>query len=335
MPRKLSLIHGPTPVQSFPELNQLLECEVWLKRDDMTGGAEAGNKLRKLEYLLGDASSQAADCVITCGATQSNHARATALLARRLGLACHLVLRSSGEEDRHSIGNLLLCRMSGAEITFVSDTEYADRATRMQELAAKLREEGARPYVIPEGGSNGLGALGYVDAMEETRAQIDLGLLPRDLDSVAFACGSGGTAAGVALGIARFGVAKRADAFAVCDDKSHFENQIAGIISEATRRRPELGSPARLDIHDARGPGYGVMDEEQLAFLHTVAQRVGLILDPVYTGKALFGLSRLEDKPNRVLFLHTGGLPGLMAQADVLFPTPAPNAAPPADVSPA
>jgi D-cysteine desulfhydrase len=328
MAKKLHLVHGPTPIQTHPALNRLLECEVWLKRDDMTAGAEAGNKIRKLEYLLGDALNQGADTVITCGGTQSNHARATALLCRQVGLRCALVLRSESDDDRALVGNLLLSHLTGAAIRFVTAAEYSQRVTLLQTIAEELRQGGAKPYVIPEGGSNGLGALGYVDAMEEVRKQIQLGLLPETLDSVAFACGSGGTAAGVALGLAQFGVAKRADAFAVCDDKSYFEQKVADIVGEATRRRPELGSPARLNIHDAfKGPRYGVMDAEQLEFVRLVAQETGLLFDPVYTGKALFGLSKLEDRPNRVLFIHTGGLPGLLAQASVLAP-PMPEPAP-------
>jgi D-cysteine desulfhydrase len=332
MAKKLHLVHGPTPIQTHPALNRLLECEVWLKRDDMTAGAEAGNKIRKLEYLLGDALSQGADTVITCGGTQSNHARATALLCRQVGLRCVLVLRSMDEGDRALVGNLLLSHLSGATIRFVTAAEYGQRVTLLQSIADELRQSGARPYVIPEGGSNGLGALGYVDAMEEVRKQAQLGLLPETLDSVAFACGSGGTAAGVALGLAQFGVAKRADAFAVCDDKSYFEQKVADIVAEATRRRPDLGSPARLNIHDAyKGPSYGVMDAEQLEFLRLVASETGLVFDPVYNGKALFGLSKLDDKPNQVLFIHTGGLPGLLAQSAVLAP---PSSEPVAGINP-
>ncbi len=322
MARKLHLVHGPTPVQTHPALNRILECEVWLKRDDMTAGAEAGNKIRKLEYLLGDALSQGADTVITCGGTQSNHARATALLCRQVGLRCTLVLRSESEADQSLIGNLFLSHLAGASIRFVSPEEYAQRGTLLHVVADELRQSGAKPYVIPEGGSNGLGALGYVDAIEEVWKQAQLGLLPSTLDSVAFACGSGGTAAGVALGIARFGLAKCADAFAVCDDKSYFEQKISSIIAEATRRRPELGSPGRLNIYDAyKGPRYGVMDEEQLEFLRQVTLDTGFVFDPVYGGKALFGLSRLEDKPNRVLFIHTGGLPGLLSQSAIVTPS--------------
>lgn len=323
MAKKLHLVHGPTPVQTHPALNRLLECEVWLKRDDMTGGAEAGNKIRKLEYLLGDAVSQGADTVITCGGTQSNHARATALLCRQVGLNCTLILRSESDDDRGLVGNLLLSHLSGATIRFITPSEYAQRVTLLHTVAEELRQGGAKPYVIPEGGSNGLGALGYVDAIEEVCKQARLGLLPATLDSVAVACGSGGTAAGVALGIARFGLAKRADAFAVCDDKSYFEQRVADIVAEATRRRPDLGTPGQLNIYDAyKGPRYGVMDQEQLDFLRRVTAETGFVFDPVYSGKALFGLSKLEDKPNRVLFIHTGGLPGLLAQSAKFTPPP-------------
>lgn len=336
MAKKLHLVHGPTPVQSHPALNRLLECEVWLKRDDMTAGAESGNKIRKLEYLLGDATNQGADTIITCGGTQSNHARATALLSRQLGLRCTLILRSEDESDRALVGNLLLSHLSGANIRYVTAAEYAQRVTLLQSVADDLRQSGAKPYVIPEGGSNGLGALGYVDAIEEVRKQAALGLLPETLDSVAFACGSGGTAAGVALGIAHFGVAKRADAFAVCDDKAYFEQRVATIVAEATRRRPDLGTPGSLNIHDAyKGPRYGVMDAEQLDFLRRVTAETGLVFDPVYNGKALFGLSKLEDKPNRVLFIHTGGLPGLLAQAAlVAVPASEPAAAATTETAP-
>jgi D-cysteine desulfhydrase len=321
MIQRLNLVHGPTPVVTSKALNQLVGCELYIKRDDMTAGAEAGNKIRKLEYLLGEAVALSANVIITCGASQSNHARATALVARQLGLRCVLVLRSEAPEDQALTGNLLLSHLSGAEIRFISSAEYAHRATLLQSIADELRGNGERPYVIPEGGSNGLGALGYVDCIEETVRQAELGLLPRTVDTVVVPCGSGGTAAGVALGIARFGFARRADAFAVCDDKAYFETQIAKIVGEATRRRPDLGSPACLNVHDAyKGPKYGEMDPTQLAFLKEVAARTGLIFDPVYSGKALYGFAQIDDKPNTALFIHTGGLPGLLAQTALFAP---------------
>lgn len=316
MPAKLSLTHTPTPIEHYPELDRLVDVEVWVKRDDMTAGAEAGNKIRKLEYLLADARSKAATTLITCGAAQSNHARATALVARRLGMRAVLFLRASTEDEKQAAGNLLLAQLSGAEVRFITPEQYLERDALMLRYAEELGRAGEQPYVIPEGGSNGLGALGYVDAMAEVREQIDLGIAPGRFDSVCFACGSGGTAAGVVLGIARSDVAPRAEAFAVCGSKSGFERIINSIVSEAMRLRPDLTPGARLDIHDQyQGPGYGAMDETQKDFLTQVAHACGLVLDPVYSGKALFGLSRLEEKPGRVLFIHTGGLPGLLAQA--------------------
>ncbi len=250
-------------------------------------------------------------------------------MARQLGLSCVLVLRSESKDDQLLTGNLLLSHLSGAEIRFISRAEYANRTTLLQAIAEELRAKGEKPYVIPEGGSNGLGALGYVDCIEETTKQAELGLLPRTVDTVVVACGSGGTAAGVALGIARFGLAKRADAFAVCDDKAYFETQIAKIVGEATRRRPDLGSPACLNIHDAfKGPKYGEMDASQLAFLKEVAAATGFVFDPVYNGKALYGFAHLEDKPNTALFIHTGGLPGLLAQSAIFSPPPEAPAVP-------
>lgn len=321
MIQRLNLVHGPTPVVTSNALNELVGCELYLKRDDMTAGAEAGNKIRKLEYLLAEALALSASVILTCGGTQSNHARATALVARQLGLRCVLFLRSESKEDQALTGNLLLSHLSGAEIRYISRADYANRATLLQAAAEELRTKGEKAYVIPEGGSNGLGALGYVDCIEETTKQAELGLLPRTVDTVVVACGSGGTAAGVALGISRFGFAKRADAFAVCDDKAYFETQIAKIVGEATRRRPDLGSPACLNIHDAfKGPRYGEMDSAQIAFLKEVAATTGYIFDPVYNGKALYGFAQLEDKPNTALFIHTGGLPGLLAQSAVFAP---------------
>jgi D-cysteine desulfhydrase len=327
--QRLNLVHGPTPIVTSKALNQLVGCELFVKRDDMTAGAEAGNKIRKLEYLLGEALALRSDVVITCGGTQSNHARATALVARQLGLRCVLVLRSESPEDQALTGNLLLSHLSGAEIRFITRAEYTNRATLLQAIAEELRANGEKPYVIPEGGSNGLGALGYVDCVEEMVKQAELGLVPKTVDTVVVACGSGGTAAGVALGIARFGFAKHADAFAVCDDKSYFETQIAKIVGEATRRRPDLGSPASLTIHDAyKGPKYGEMDAAQLDFLKQVAAATGFVFDPVYNGKALYGFAQLEDKPNTALFIHTGGLPGLLAQSAIFAPAPEPTVEP-------
>jgi D-cysteine desulfhydrase len=321
MPKKLALAHLPTPLFRSDALDRLLGTNVWVKRDDFTASGAAGNKIRKLEYLLADALDRRATTLITCGGDQSNHARATAILAAELGLRSILLLRTSDPETPPPlVGNLLLDRLVGAEVRFITPAQYGERTALMAGVARELEASGEVPYVIPEGGSNGLGSLGYVDAMLEVKRQLDAGLGggPGPFDAVAHACGSGGTAAGVALGAARYGVARRTLAFAVCDDRAYFDAAIARISAEAVALEPSLDASARPIVHDAwKGPAYGFASDEQLDFFVEVARKTGLVVDPVYTGKALFGLSRLPAKPGRVLFLHTGGIPGLLAQADV------------------
>lgn len=323
MYRRLCLAHLPTPIQKPKRLAELMGLDLWVKRDDMTGGAEAGNKVRKLEVLLADAVDKGADVVVTCGGIQSNHARATALTAASLGMRSVLFLRTTDVPPRAPLeGNVLLDRLVGAEIRLITPEMYRDRAAVMEAAAEELRAAGARPYVIPEGGSNGLGSLGYVRAMAEVASQLELGLAGgRPFDVIVHACGSGGTAAGVALGAAKSGVAPEVRAMAVCDDVPTFERVIAKIIGEARALDPSLPDPARLVVDDrAKGPAYAVSTHEQRARIALAARLSGLIFDPVYTGKALSALWDLAEsgplRGARVLFLHTGGLPGLLAQGD-------------------
>lgn len=352
--RRLFLVHAPTPIERRPALDEIVGAKVWIKRDDATGGAEAGNKIRKLEFLLADALDRGAEVVITCGGLQSNHARATALVCARLGLRAVLYLRvpdpARAARELELSGNVLLDRLAGAEVCFVSPAEYRERGAIMEHARRELEAEGAPAYVVPEGGSNGLGSLGYVEAMREVRRQLDLGLCEglrpepggARFDVVAHACGSGGTAAGVALGAAQAGVAREAWAFAVCDDRAYFETAISRVAAEARGYDPSLPPLALLDpsagarvaaapdgaaalvVDDrAKGPAYAVMDLEQKRFLARVARRTGLVLDPVYTGKALWGLARAVERGDvsadaDVLFVHTGGLPGLLAQGEEL-----------------
>ncbi len=322
---RLTLAHLPTPLAHDERLSSLLGVELRVKRDDMTAGAEAGNKIRKLEFLLKDALDRGARRIVTCGGIQSNHARATAILARRLGLECVLLLRvadgATSGPDRDAdprtlplTGNVLLDRLVGAHIRTITPADYARRNACMMHVS----EEAPHSYVIPEGGSNGLGAFGYIEAMREVREQAE-----GAFDVVVHACGSGGTAAGVALGCALHGTAKRVHAIAVCDDAAYFERAIAAIAAEA-RGLATLPEMAPLVVDDrSKGPRYAVMDAEQRAFLVKVARESGLVLDPVYTGKAMFGLRAATlrgdiPRASRVLFLHTGGLPGLLADGDTL-----------------
>jgi D-cysteine desulfhydrase len=322
MPEKLALAHVPTPLWHSPSLDALVGTEVWVKRDDMSAGPESGNKVRKLEYLLAAAVDEGADTLVTCGAAQSNHARATALLAARLGFKSLLFLRTPDPENPPPpTGNLLLDRMAGAEIRFITPADYARRAELMDAARAELLNEGRIAYVIPEGGSNGLGSLGYVDAMKEVREYLDAGFAggPISFDAVVHACGSGGTAAGVVLGAARWHISDRVIAVAVCDDRVYFENTVERIVAEARTLDPSLSGAANLVVEDRfKGPAYGVATEEQLRLIVDVTRRTGLVLDPVYTGKALFGLAHMDPKPRRALFIHTGGLPGLLAEPEVV-----------------
>jgi D-cysteine desulfhydrase len=336
---RIALAHLPTPIQHVPRLGAEIGVDLWVKRDDATGGPEAGNKIRKLELLLGDAVARGCDTLLTCGGIQSNHARATALLGAQLGLRTVLWLRVPGlaEDDggrglapsealAPRVGNVLLDLMAGAELRLITPASYARRRDLLAEGARELAQEGAKPYVIPEGGSNGLGALGYVGAMAEIREQLDQGVADGGrFDWIVHACGSGGTAAGVALGAGRYGVAERVVAMAVCEDAARFEQRIGAIIAEARAIDPTLGEPARWSVDDReKGPGYGVASDEQLRRIVRATRLSGLVLDPVYTGKALAGLwsasERGEARGARVLFLHTGGLPGLLAQSAALAP---------------
>jgi len=320
MPKKISLAALPTPLFRHDRLDALCGTEVWVKRDDISASGAAGNKIRKLEYLAAAALEQRATTLITCGGQQSNHARATAIVAAELGLKALLLLRTADPSSPPPpVGNLMLDYLVGAEVRFITPAEYRERDRLMATAASELEARGERPYVIPEGGSNGLGSLGYVDAMAEVRAQLDAGLAggPRAFDAVVHACGSGGTSAGTALGARRYEIAPLTHAVAVCDDRAYFESVVGRIIEETVALMPELDVSARPMIHDTwKGPAYGLASAEQASFIVEVARKTGLLVDPVYTGKALFALSRLEPKPKRVLFLHTGGLPGLLAQSE-------------------
>jgi D-cysteine desulfhydrase len=324
MMNRLSLCHVPTPIHHFEALDQLVGCEVWVKRDDYTAGAAAGNKIRKLEYLLSIALSQNANVIVTCGAEQSNHARATSLCAAQFGLKSVLLLRTENpNRPPKPVGNILLDVIAGATIRWISPKEYEQRDKLLQEVESQLVSDGHRPFIIPEGGSNGIGAMGYVDAMREVRQQLDLGLVGsiREFDTVVMACGSGGTSAGTALGAKKYGIASRVDAIAVAHSTKYFKHQTDRIILQSRAFDSSLGASVPLVIHEQfRGPAYGVATTFQLKFIIDVARKTGVILDPVYTGKALFGLSNLPDRPRRALFIHTGGLPGMLAESEQFSP---------------
>jgi len=318
---RVRFAHLPTPLEPMPSLSKLLGGPtLWIKRDDCTGLAGGGNKARKLEFLLGDALEQGADTVITQGATQSNHVRQTAAIAAKLGLACHALLEDrtgSDDVDYNDNGNVLLDRLFGCSLTKVPGG--TDMNAAMETLAEQLRRDGRKPYVIPGGGSNPIGALGYVNAALELLTQAN----DRNLriDHVVHATGSTGTQAGLLTGLCAansripvLGIGVRAPK----------ETQESNVFELTTRTAEHLRIPqvvARQDVVancDYIGQGYGIPTEGTLEAISLVARTEGILLDPVYTGKGMAGLIDLVRKGqfrsrDNVVFVHTGGaqaLPG-------------------------
>ncbi|MEZ4364372.1 MAG: D-cysteine desulfhydrase family protein [Kofleriaceae bacterium] len=320
-PARVGLAQRPTPGHWLRQ--RWGGLPIWLKRDDHTGGELSGNKIRKLEYLLADAQAQGATYVLTCGGEQSNHARATVLAAARLGMRSALALRTANPAAPPApTGNILLDRLCGAEVRWISHAQWRDRAAILEEEAARLRARSERPYVIPEGGSNALGTWGYIRAAFELAADLDAASVPRPL-TVVYACGSGGTGAGLVVGAKLAGFAERGIKVAgvnVCDDRAYFVDKIGEICAEVEARW-SLGAnvtPADIDIVDGHvGLGYAKSRPEELATLRRVCRDEGVVLDPVYSGKAFHGMvTELGRDPERfgkaVCFVHTGGLFGLL-----------------------
>ena len=285
----------PTPLESAPRLAATLGLtELWIKRDDLSGLGAGGNKVRKLQYSCAEALAAGATTLVTTGAAQSNHARLTAAAAARLGLRAVLVL--AGGPAPAERGNLLLDALAGAEIVWAGRTPLDQCA---EATAAELRGWGARPYVIPFGGSSISSVQGYVDCAREIEQQLG------EFDRIVVAVGSGGTMAGLvaALGPERvIGV----DAGAVADPA----RTVAALVNGRPDARVE---PADLRIDRRQiGPGYGALTERVREALKLTARTEGLFLDPTYTGRALASLIAGSVPPHgRTVFLHSGGLPGL------------------------
>lgn len=305
------------------------QFKIWLKRDDYTGSELMGNKVRKLEYLMAEALAQGATHVITCGGEQSNHARATAFAAAQLGMKSILILRTDDPENPPAAtGNILLDRLVGAELQWISRPAWRDRNRLLAEAADRVRRAGDRPYVVPEGGSNALGSWGYLRAMHELADDLEGIAAPDHPVTIVYACGSGGTAAGLILGAKLLGLADRGIRLAainVCDDRAYFVDVISRICAEAEAHW-QLGAnvtEADIDIVDGHvGLGYARSRPEELATIRDVCRSDGVVLDPVYTGKAFHGMiTELAADPHRfgaaIAFLHTGGLFGLFAPSDI------------------
>ena len=315
---RLELLGGATALEKLERLSAWLGRDVYVKRDDTTPLAMGGNKLRKLEYLGADALAQGADTLITAGALQSNHVRQTAALAAKLGLGCVALLENPlGTEDANYVGNgnRLLLDLFDTKVELVENLDNADE--QLEALAARLRSNGKKPYLVPIGGSNGLGALGYVRAGLELAEQIkDTGLT---FAAVVLASGSAGTHSGLALALSE--ALPDLPVIGVTVSRSE-EDQRPKVQGLAERTAALLGvslpSSFKVELWDEYfGPRYGEPNAGTLSAVKLLASQEGLLLDPVYTGKAMAGLldgigrQRFDEGP--IIFLHTGGAPALFA----------------------
>jgi L-cysteate sulfo-lyase len=316
--------HTPTPLEPMDALSRHLGGpRIYIKRDDCTGLAFGGNKTRKLEYLVAEALAEGADTLVTAGGVQSNHCRQTAAVAARHGLACELVLsrnvsRNNPIYDR--TGNVLLDRMFGAMLHFVpGDTRPT---AELERIAEEVRQCGRRPYVMPIGGSTATGALGYVGCAQELLQQAAaLGIV---LDAIVHCTGSGGTQAGLLVGLG--GADMAVTGISVAEPRGTIEKRVYELALETARKLGvrHLPTPDMVEVlDDYVGPGYGLPSEGMQEALELCARQEGILLDPVYTGKAMAGLIGLIREKRygpeeTVLFLHTGGTPALFAYDDVL-----------------
>jgi D-cysteine desulfhydrase family pyridoxal phosphate-dependent enzyme len=319
---RVDLIGGPTPLQPAPRLSAALGGpEIWLKRDDLTALALGGNKLRKLELLIAEAKARGADVVVTAGAAQSNHCVQTAAACNVNGLDCVVVLR--GTEDTPVAGNLLLDHLLGAEVR-LRDMSMDDRNAAAEAVAEELREEGRRPVVVPVGGSNALGVIGYAYAAFEIADQArSAGVAP-----AALVCpsGSGGTQAGLVLGALALGRPFEVHGVSVRADRATLAARVARLASDGAALVDETPvDPETVVVHDGYvGPGYGELTAGSLEAIRLIARTEGVFVDPVYTGKALSGLIG-EVRAGRwaggehVVFVHTGGAPALFAYNERLL----------------
>jgi L-cysteate sulfo-lyase len=312
---RVFLAHLPTPLEKLDRLSKELGGpEIWIKRDDCTGLSTGGNKTRKLEFLMAEAQAMGADTVMTQGATQSNHARQTAAFAAKLGMACHILLEDrtgSNDANYNGNGNVLLDHLHGA--TTSKRAGGMDMQAEMELVAQRLRAEGRRVYLIPGGGSNATGALGYVNCAFELVSQAnDRGLV---IDHLVTATGSAGTQAGLITGLKAINAGIPLLGFGVRAPK---EKQEENVFNLALKTAEKLGCPNVVTRGDVVadsayvGSGYGIPREDTLEAIRMFAQLEAILLDPVYSGKAAAGLIDYCRKGRfkageRIVFLHTGG----------------------------
>ncbi|XP_071784292.1 uncharacterized protein [Asterias amurensis] len=319
---RVKLVHGVTPIQRWYLPNVPANFEIHIKRDDLTGCELSGNKARKLEFLLADAINQGCTSIITCGSSQSNHCRATAIAARQLGLEPHLLLRSPVSDPNEVVctANMFLNRLIGAHIYLLPKTSHiiTDITPRMDQLVQKIKEEtGEKAYPITLGGSTAVGLYGYLEGFREL---LDQGVADQFTDIV-ITCGSSGSAAGLALANYLTGSRLKVHGFIVAYDSKFHHKWINDVFKEVDAKDSNgevLQSEDIVNLVDGViGGGHHHSTQEQLDAVGEVCTKTGIIIDPVYTGKSVFHLLRLlKEQPelfkgNKILFIHTGGLFGL------------------------
>ena len=313
-PERIRLAFTPTPLRLLNNVSKEIGCNIWLKCDDQSGSILSGNKVRKLEFLLAEAIQKNTKVIITCGGIQSNHCRATAAACAQLGIQCHLILRDgdSPDDPEEPDGNWLLDTLCGAQIDIISAKDYRENfATILDKLQNHYRNQNLQTYFIPTGGSNETGIWGYIAAAEEIKNSS----FDHPIDAIVSATGSGGTQAGLTLGMSD--CKTPVYGMAVCDSKGYFKNKI---LTDVAAWRTKYGSePVSLNINTIDkyiGPGYAKGYPELFNTIRWLAKSEGVILDPVYTGKAFFGM--LEELATgefvgmkNIIFVHTGGIFGV------------------------
>lgn len=318
---RVSLAHLPTPLEAMPRLSQALGGpQLFVKRDDQTGLAGGGNKTRKLEFVLADALRHEADTIITTGAMQSNHARQTAAAAARYGLHSVLVLRGSAPDKIN--GNLLLDRLLGAEVVWAEDRS---RDVVMDEVAEREKAAGRTPYTVPGGASVPLGITAYALAMFELQEQMEAA--GHSFDRIVFGSGSGGTHAGLVVGASLTGFRGEILGISIDRQADLLRESVARLATETAQflGKPHSYRPEDISVNaDYHGQGYSILGPGEREAIELFARNEGLLLDPVYAGRAAAGLidlirKRVIGRDERVLFWHTGGTPALFAYADELI----------------
>lgn len=322
-PRRLTLAQIPTPLQPLERLSaEIGGPKIWVKRDDMTGCGVSGNKIRKLEFSLAAAIDSGCDTIITAGGVQSNHCRTTALLCAQLGLKCHLILRGAEES---ADGNLLLDRLAGAEISFYSNSEYCAReAEILNQWQSHYHDKGHKAFCIPVGASDGIGLWGYIAACQELVDDFAAhNIKPAHIIT---ATGSGGTQGGLTVGSELFGLGAKVWGVNVCDNRQYFIDKVTDDVNQwIDWYQPNYSlSQLQVNVIDGYvGAGYAQCSAEVFETIKRLARTEGVVLDPVYTGKAFHGLidqisKGLFGDSGDIVFVHTGGLFGLFPQRDQL-----------------